>query len=238
MNQLPMQMPTSPFDAIRQVTEDGQEFWSARELQKLLGYTKWERFEDAIERAKISCKITGQNPDEQFPDAGKPIISGKGRTQEARDYHLSRFACYLVAMNGDPRKEEIAAAQTYFTVKTREAETAQLQVLPASSLMKEWEGRLREVETLEEEDHFTDPSGEIPPALIKALTDQPWTYRLGLRNGQVIHFSGARLVPGGKWVTLVGDGGNHVEMSDVSFARGLNVRVSDIAWIADAPNGS
>jgi hypothetical protein len=123
----------SPFEAIRQINSNGQEFWSARDLQSPLGYDKWERFEDCIERAKIACQNSGHDPETNFwvPSAGKPIINGKGRIQEIKDYHLTRFACYLTAMNGDPRKAEIASAQTYFAIKTREAETAQSQSAPA-----------------------------------------------------------------------------------------------------------
>lgn len=130
---------TSPFDSIRKL-KDGREYWSARDLQKLLGYTKWERFEDAIERAMIACKNSGVEPSENFPVSGKPITSGKGRTQTAKDYHLTRYACYLIAMNGDPRKEEIAQAQTYFAIQTRVAETSQ-PVLRHPRFNNMWEER-------------------------------------------------------------------------------------------------
>lgn len=123
--------PISPFDAIRRINEQGQEYWSARDLQNPLGYSKWQDFDNAIQRAKIACENSGHNPDDNFMDVHKPIISGKGREQEIEDYHLSRFACYLTAMNGDPRKPEIAAAQMYFAIKTREAETQQAQAAPA-----------------------------------------------------------------------------------------------------------
>ncbi len=124
MNQL-TPYHTSPFDAIRQINENGQEYWSARDLQSPLGYVKWERFKDAVERAMIACKNSGHTPEDHFPDVGKGIKGGKGVDMEIQDYHLSRYACYLVAMNGDPRKPEIASAQTYFATKTREAELAQ-----------------------------------------------------------------------------------------------------------------
>jgi hypothetical protein len=114
---------SSPFDAIRQVDSNGREYWSARDLQGLLGYTKWQNFEEAIERAKAACKNAGHKPSEQITDASKLQNRGnRGATQEAQDYHLTRYACYMVAMNGDPRKPEIATAQTYFAIKTREAE--------------------------------------------------------------------------------------------------------------------
>ena len=112
--------PTSPFDAIRRVTPEGREFWSARELMPLLGYgADWRNFHGAIERGRATCSNSGGDPVANFVGATK--ITG---TKPAQDVHLSRYACYLVAMNGDPRKPEIAAAQTYFAVKTREAEAA------------------------------------------------------------------------------------------------------------------
>lgn len=112
----------SPFDAIRQINGIGTEFWSARDLMPLLGYTKWERFADAIDRAIASAKAVGHDADQAF----SRLREAFGKTNQVGvNYHLSRYGAYLVAMNGDPRKPEVAAAQTYFAVKTREAETAQ-----------------------------------------------------------------------------------------------------------------
>lgn len=118
---------TSPFDAIRRNRPNGTEYWSARELMPLLGYHKWERFEMAIDRAAVACKNSGSDPADHLPGAGKNPSELGGRP--ARDRHLTRYGAYLVAMNGDPRKKEIAEAQTYFAVKTREAETAQAAVV-------------------------------------------------------------------------------------------------------------
>lgn len=102
------------FEDLKKVNQHGIEYWSARELQSLLGYAKWQRFENAIEKPIESCKQSGNDPKHHFTGAGNPIITGKGRPQVAEDYHLSRFACYLIAQNGDSRKPEIAHAQKYF----------------------------------------------------------------------------------------------------------------------------
>jgi hypothetical protein len=109
----------SPFDSILRV-DGNKEYWLARELMPLLGYKQWQKFGDAIDRAMAACKNSGNPVSENFlPEA----VKTKGRPQQ--DYRLSRYACYLVAMNGDSRKTEIAQAQTYFAIKTREAETQQ-----------------------------------------------------------------------------------------------------------------
>jgi DNA-damage-inducible protein D len=109
----------SPFDAIRRVRPDGVEFWSARDLMPLLGYgADWRNFTSAIERASVTAQNQGQDVHTLFVGVTEKSI---GRPRE--DFHLTRYACYLVAMNGDPRKSEVAAAQSYFAIKTREAET-------------------------------------------------------------------------------------------------------------------
>jgi hypothetical protein len=112
----------SPFDAIQHVDRN-KEYWLARELMSLLGYVKWQRFSDALDRAIAACKNAQNSVSEHFLPEAVKINKGAGRPQQ--DYRLSRYACYLVAMNGDSRKVEIAQAQTYFAIKTREAETQQ-----------------------------------------------------------------------------------------------------------------
>ncbi len=110
------------FEALKQTNQHGAEYWSARDLQPLLGYSQWRRFEQTINRAISSCNESGNPPEYHFANAGKPIAGGKGAVQLVDDYHLSRFACYLIAQNGDPRKPEIAQAQKYFAIQTRRQE--------------------------------------------------------------------------------------------------------------------
>ena len=120
-NSLPVRGNVS-FEEIKKINDHGAEYWSARDLQPLLGYSQWRRFEDAVKRAMVSCQQSGNTPDYHFAGAGKPITGGKGAVQVVDDYHLSRFACYLIAQNGDPRKPEIANAQQYFAIQARRQE--------------------------------------------------------------------------------------------------------------------
>ena len=110
------------FDEISHFTDDGVEFWYARELQSALGYVRWENFEVAIQRAIVACVNSGVDSDEQFRGITKLIEHGNKAKREIPDYMLTRYACYLIAQNGDPRKNEIAFAQTYFAVQTRKQE--------------------------------------------------------------------------------------------------------------------
>ncbi|MDD3075935.1 MAG: DNA damage-inducible protein D [Proteiniphilum sp.] len=108
---------------------DKVECWSARELQPLLGYSKWENFEKVIVKAKESCENAGQHISDHFPDVRKTIPMPKGAEKEIPDMLLTRYACYLIAQNGDSRKEQISFAQTYFAVQTRRAELIEQRLL-------------------------------------------------------------------------------------------------------------
>jgi DNA-damage-inducible protein D len=110
------------FEELKLVNQHGAEYWSARDLQPLLGYSQWRSFEKAVAKAITSCRQSGNEPEHHFARARKPIVGGKGAVQEVPDFHLSRFACYLIAQNGDPRKPQIAHAQKYFAIQTRRQE--------------------------------------------------------------------------------------------------------------------
>lgn len=124
--------------------KDGQEYWFARDLMKLLGYSQWKNFVQVVEKAKIACKNASQQIEDHFSDVGKMVEIGSGTERTIEDIVLTRYACYLVAQNGDPRKEEIAFAMTYFAVQTRKLELIEQRLL-------DWE-RLQARNQLKESD--------------------------------------------------------------------------------------
>ena len=113
------------FEDIKHIDDEGKEFWYARELQHVLEYSQWRRFESVINKAKKACNNSNVDINYQFANVGKTIEMPKGASKMVNDYMLSRYACYLITQNGDPRKEVIALAQTYFAIQTRKQEISE-----------------------------------------------------------------------------------------------------------------
>lgn len=145
----------SPFDSIRRTHEDGTEYWLARELTPLLGYTKWERVPAVIGRAAASARNSGFDPEDHFRPSSQMVSIGSKASREIDDYELTRYGAYLVAMNGDPRKPKVAAAQTYFAVRTREAEVR------AERPMSELELAYRYIAVLEREQQLAAANADL-----------------------------------------------------------------------------
>jgi DNA-damage-inducible protein D len=132
--------PETPFERIRQIDPDGNEFWSARDLMPILEYAKWQRFQNVIKKAQIACENSGYDPDEHFTGVGKLITAGHDSKREIEDFHLSRYACYLIVQNADPSKDVVALGQTYFAIQTRRQELQDL----AGAIDDQWRLLLRE----------------------------------------------------------------------------------------------
>ena len=135
----------------------GVEFWYARELQKLLGYDEWRNFDGVVGKAKIACETAQQKASDHFVDVNKTIPMPKGASKEVGDIMLTRYACYLIAQNGDPRKDEIAFAMTYFAIQTRKQEVV--------------EQRLLEWERLHAREKLTDSEKELSSTLYERGVD-------------------------------------------------------------------
>jgi DNA-damage-inducible protein D len=161
---------TNNFESFAHHTEDSVEFWLARDLQRLLGYEKWDNFKNVVSKAKTACELSGQIVADHFPDVGKMVDIGSGATKEIDDIMLTRYACYLIAQNGDPKKQEIAFAQTYFAVQTRKAEIIEQKILEYERIQARH--KLAETEKDLSKVIFEKTGGNENFALIRSKGDQ------------------------------------------------------------------
>ena len=184
----------STFDLISKTVKDDDghdvEVWYARELQKVLGYSRWENFAEAIGRAIESCKTLNVNVDDHFREVTKMIDLAKGAQRPVQDFMLTRYACYLIAQNGDPKKEEIAFAQSYFAIQTRKAELIEERLNEIARLNTR--ERLRNSEKQLSKNIFergVDDRGfgrirsKGDQALFGGLTTEQMKQRLGIKSG-------------------------------------------------------
>lgn len=161
---------TATFEAHAQQTESGIEYWLARDLQPLLGYTQWRNFVSIIGKAKTACDRSDRQVADHFVDVSKMVDLGSGSKREVEDIILTRYACYLIAQNGDPRKQEIAFAQTYFAVQTRRAEIIEQRLLEAERISAR--KKLSDTEKELSEVIYEQTAGNEDFGLIRSKGDQ------------------------------------------------------------------
>ena len=157
-------------EIVKIIQEEAVEFWYARDLMALLGYDRWENFHKAIERAIDSCKASEIEPADHFRSVTKMVQIGSGAERAVKDYMLTRYACYLIAQNGDPRKEEIAFAQSYFAVQTRKQELIEERI--AYIERTEARGKLRESEKRLSQNIYERGVGDAGFGRIRSRGDQ------------------------------------------------------------------
>ena len=165
-----VQSLTTTFESYAKQTDGGVEFWLARDIQHLLGYTKWDNFLNVVSKAKTACEVSGHAVPDHFADVGKTIAMPKGAEKEVPDLLLTRYACYLIAQNGDPKKPEIAFAQTYFAVQTRRAELIEQRLLDAERVSAR--RKLSATEKELSDVIFEQSGGNQDFALIRSKGDQ------------------------------------------------------------------
>ncbi len=170
MNRDRVQALTDVFESHAKTTAGGVEFWLARDIQLLLGYSKWDNFLNVLSKAKTSCEVSGHQVSDHFADVGKTIAMPKGAEKEVPDLMLTRYACYLTAQNGDPKKQEIAFAQTYFAVQTRKAELIEKRLMESERVFAR--KKLTETEKELSALIYEQTGGNEDFALIRSKGDQ------------------------------------------------------------------
>lgn len=171
----------SPFESIRRVTEEGNEYWSARDLAKILGYTEFRKFSNAIQKAETACENSGQAVSDHFAHVSEMVGIGSGAQRKIGDVHLSRYACYLLVQNADPSKEIVALGQTYFAIQTRRQEQAD-----------ELAGLTEEQKRLYLRDQLSDHNRQLAEVASQAGVVKPADFALFQDHGYMGLYGGLR----------------------------------------------